>query len=173
MRYLGSAFIVNVTPQQRSMSMKQQTVETTIKHVKSGKSVKVNAIVNVPETEAEATEMITGAKGVAKGAFFKAWLTLHTRTSVTNGHSPVREALATHAPDSPESKLVGGPLQKTKEAARNASPTTYVSRDDPPFLIVHGDKDPLVPHNQSVRLPSFGRKAFFFTQTPETRAEWR
>ncbi len=24
-----------------------------------------------------------------------------------------------------------------------------MSRNDPPFLIVHGDKDPLVPHNQS------------------------
>ena len=36
----------------------------------------------------------------------------------------------------------------TKKAAR-ANPITYVSSDDPPFLIVHGDKDPLVPHHQS------------------------
>lgn len=56
------------------------------------------------------------------------------------------------AAGSPESLLVGGPLQQTPEAARCASPTTYVTQDDPPFLIVHGDKDPLVPHNQSVRL---------------------
>jgi len=32
---------------------------------------------------------------------------------------------------------------------RRANPITYVTKDDPPFLIVHGDKDPLVPHNQS------------------------
>ena len=56
------------------------------------------------------------------------------------------------AADSPESLLVGGPLQETKEAARSASPITYASKDDPPFLIVHGDKDPLVPYNQSERL---------------------
>jgi len=56
------------------------------------------------------------------------------------------------AANSPESLLVGGPLQQTQQAARSASPTTYVSKDDPPFLIVHGDKDPLVPHDQSVRL---------------------
>jgi len=30
-----------------------------------------------------------------------------------------------------------------------ASPVTYVSPDDPPFLLVHGDSDPLVPLSQS------------------------
>ena len=53
------------------------------------------------------------------------------------------------ATDSPESKLVGGAIQDNKEACKRANPITYVSRNDPPFLIVHGDKDPLVPHNQS------------------------
>ena len=57
-----------------------------------------------------------------------------------------------NAPDSPESRLVGGPLLEMKDAAASASPTTYVSADDPPFLIVHGDKDLTVPLNQSVRL---------------------
>lgn len=53
------------------------------------------------------------------------------------------------AADSPESKLVGGPIQQNKQACQRANPITYVSRDDPPLLIVHGDKDPLVPYNQS------------------------
>jgi len=53
------------------------------------------------------------------------------------------------APDSPESKLIGGPIQENKDKVRRANPITYVTKDDPPFLIVHGDKDPLVPHNQS------------------------
>lgn len=53
------------------------------------------------------------------------------------------------AADSPEAILVGGPVQENKEACRRANPITYVSTNDPPFLIVHGDKDPLVPHNQS------------------------
>jgi acetyl esterase/lipase len=53
------------------------------------------------------------------------------------------------AADSPESKLIGGPVQENKEACKRANPITYVSKDDPPFLICHGDKDMLVPHNQS------------------------
>ena len=53
------------------------------------------------------------------------------------------------SPDSPESKLIGGAVQENKEKARRANPITYVTKDDPPFLIVHGDKDPLVPLNQS------------------------
>jgi len=56
------------------------------------------------------------------------------------------------APGSPESQLIGGPVQENKEACMRANPITYVSKDDPPFLICHGDKDMLVPHNQSVLL---------------------
>jgi len=63
------------------------------------------------------------------------------------------------APDSPESKLVGGPVQEMKEKARAASPTSYVSADDPPFLIVHGDRDMTVPYNQSQRLDTALREA--------------
>ena len=51
--------------------------------------------------------------------------------------------------DSPESKLIGGAVQASKDKAARVNPITYVSSDDPPFLIVHGDKDPLVPHHQS------------------------
>jgi len=61
--------------------------------------------------------------------------------------------------DSPESRLVGGPVQETKDAARSAAPTSYVSKDDPPFLIAHGTEDPLVPLNQSERLDASLRKA--------------
>lgn len=53
------------------------------------------------------------------------------------------------AADSPESKLVGGPLQERPDVAHRANPITYVDRLDPPFLIVHGDADPLVPDQQS------------------------
>jgi acetyl esterase/lipase len=35
------------------------------------------------------------------------------------------------------------------EAYRLASPTSYVTRDDPPFLIIHGDMDRTVPIRQS------------------------
>jgi acetyl esterase/lipase len=53
------------------------------------------------------------------------------------------------APDSPESELVGGPIQEHKDRCALANPATYVTTDDPPFLTLHGDTDPLVPHCQS------------------------
>lgn len=56
------------------------------------------------------------------------------------------------APDSPEAKLIGGPVQENKDRSRRASPLTYVSSGDAPFLIVHGDADPLVPLRQSENL---------------------
>ena len=55
-------------------------------------------------------------------------------------------------PDSPESQLVGEPIQEHQDRVARANPVTYVSKDAPPFLIVHGDKDPLVPYQQSVLL---------------------
>jgi len=54
--------------------------------------------------------------------------------------------------NSPESRLVGGPVQERKDVARSASPVTHVTPDDPPFLIIHGTADPLVPFDQSKRL---------------------
>jgi acetyl esterase/lipase/cyclophilin family peptidyl-prolyl cis-trans isomerase/catechol 2,3-dioxygenase-like lactoylglutathione lyase family enzyme len=54
--------------------------------------------------------------------------------------------------DSPESELIGGALQANKDKAARANPITYVTRDAPPFLICHGDADPLVPYHQSVLL---------------------
>ena len=55
-------------------------------------------------------------------------------------------------PDSPESQLVGGPIQENKEKTARANPVTYVTKDAPPFLVVHGNQDPLVPYQQSVLL---------------------
>jgi len=53
------------------------------------------------------------------------------------------------APDSPESSLVGGPIQENPDKCALANPITYVDKDDPPFKIFHGDADPLVPFCQS------------------------
>ena len=60
---------------------------------------------------------------------------------------------------SPESQLVGGPIQQHPDRVRRVNPITYVTPDDPPFLIVHGDQDPLVPHHQSVLLDEALRRA--------------
>jgi acetyl esterase/lipase len=60
---------------------------------------------------------------------------------------------------SPESKLIGGPLQQNKEKAARANPITYINDKAPPFLIAHGDQDRLVPHHQSVLLEAALKKA--------------
>ena len=56
------------------------------------------------------------------------------------------------APDSPESMLIGAPIQENHELVASANPITYVSGNEPPYLIIHGDSDPLVLHSQSVFL---------------------
>lgn len=53
---------------------------------------------------------------------------------------------------SPESLLLGGELQTVPDKAAAANPISYVTSDDPPFLILHGDIDPLVPVKQSQML---------------------
>jgi acetyl esterase/lipase len=62
-------------------------------------------------------------------------------------------------PNSPESLLIGGPIQENKDKVAKANPITYVSADDPPFLILHGDRDPLVPLNQSELLADALKRA--------------
>jgi acetyl esterase/lipase len=56
-------------------------------------------------------------------------------------------------------KLFGGPIPQKLDLARKASPVTWVSKDDPPFLIIHGTADDIVPYGQSVRLRDELRKA--------------
>jgi acetyl esterase/lipase len=61
--------------------------------------------------------------------------------------------------DSPESKLVGGAVPQSKEKVAKANPIAYVTKNDPPFLILHGDKDTAVPFNQSELLHEALKKA--------------
>jgi acetyl esterase/lipase len=62
-------------------------------------------------------------------------------------------------PDSPVSKLLGGAVSENKEKAALASPVTHVSKDAPPFLIMHGDMDPTVSVTQSEALAQALKKA--------------
>jgi acetyl esterase/lipase len=66
----------------------------------------------------------------------------------------------THDPaNSPESELVGGAIQENKDKVARANPITYITPGDPPFLICHGDADPLVPHHQSELLEAALKKS--------------
>ena len=55
------------------------------------------------------------------------------------------------APDSPESELMGFPIQQHPELLRAANPITYIRGEvpPPPFLIYHGRRDRVVPVGQS------------------------
>ncbi len=52
-------------------------------------------------------------------------------------------------PKGPVAKLLGGLPSKKQELAALASPVTFITNDDPPFLIMHGDRDRVVPIEQS------------------------
>jgi acetyl esterase/lipase len=49
------------------------------------------------------------------------------------------------------SELLGGEIMDLKEKAKKASPVYYVNSKCPPFLIMHGDKDDVVPYIQSLK----------------------
>ncbi|NJP94940.1 alpha/beta hydrolase fold domain-containing protein [Nonomuraea sp. FMUSA5-5] len=57
-----------------------------------------------------------------------------------------------NSPASPESLLVGCPIQTCPDKVAQANPMTYVDAGDPPLLFLHGQADFLVPHGQSVLL---------------------
>lgn len=55
--------------------------------------------------------------------------------------------------------LLGGTPASRLELAQNGSPVFWASKDDPPFLILHGDADSFVPIDQSERLFQALKKA--------------
>lgn len=56
---------------------------------------------------------------------------------------------------SPESILIGAAPLARPDLAKIASPITYVDKNDPPFLIIHGEKDDIVSNKQSKLLDSW------------------
>jgi acetyl esterase/lipase len=56
------------------------------------------------------------------------------------------------APGSPESTLIGAPIQESDDLCALADPITYIDKKDPAFLILHGDADYIVPVCQSIFL---------------------
>lgn len=56
---------------------------------------------------------------------------------------------------SPEGLLIGAAPLSRPDLAKAASPVTYVDKNDPPFLIIHGEKDELVSTKHSQLLSSW------------------
>src|SRR5690606_37452937 len=78
-------------------------------------------------------------------------------TDFLNYGEPPMPAL--QAPNNVVARLLGGPITKLKEKARDASPVYFVHAKAAPFLILQGDQDPLVPLQQSERLHKALREA--------------
>ena len=72
--------------------------------------------------------------------------------AATLSASGAKRRLRHDSPSSPESRLLGAAIQSVPARVRDASPLTYVNAGAPPFLIVHGTADDMVPMRQSVRL---------------------
>ena len=61
-------------------------------------------------------------------------LALGQHLVASGGHTFI--AYESHATDaSPEAKLIGGAVMQNKDKAARVNSITYVSKDDPPFLI--------------------------------------
>jgi acetyl esterase/lipase len=52
-------------------------------------------------------------------------------------------------PDSTVSRLLGAPIKTVPEQVRMANPIAHIDGSEPPFLILHGEDDALVPLQQS------------------------
>jgi len=55
-------------------------------------------------------------------------------------------------PRNPVTLLLGGSVNDNPGKAKTASPVTYIDKNDPPFLIVQGEKDESVNPDQSISL---------------------
>jgi acetyl esterase/lipase len=86
--------------------------------------------------------------GTSKSFSFKA---------VVDFYGPAELILFPGADDenSPEGLLIGAAPLARPDLAKAASPVTYVDKNDPPFLIIHGEKDELVSTKHSQLLSSW------------------
>ena len=63
----------------------------------------------------------------------------------------IKSAIEHRSADSCEGRLLGGTPADNDVLAREASPLMYITRDAPPFLIMHGALDDVVPVSHSER----------------------
>nr|WP_314895697.1 alpha/beta hydrolase [uncultured Flavobacterium sp.] len=65
------------------------------------------------------------------------------------GPSDLTALAGSEDPKAPEGILLGASPIERPDLAKYASPVTYVDKNDPPFLIIHGEKDDIVTNRQS------------------------
>ena len=92
------------------------------------------------------------------GTFFMSGTSkLFSFNAVVNFYGPAELILFPGSDDekSPEALLIGAAPLARPDLAKVASPVTYVDKNDPPFLIIHGEKDELVSTKHSRLLSSW------------------
>jgi acetyl esterase/lipase len=74
-----------------------------------------------------------------------------TYKAVVDFYGPVDLTLfpGSEDPKSPESLLIGVTPVERPDLAKAASPITYIDKNDPPFLVFHGEKDNIVSNRHS------------------------
>jgi acetyl esterase/lipase len=104
--------------------------------------------------------------GLSKNNTIKAFFMPGTSTSfsikaVVDFYGPSELILFPGSNDegSPESLLIGAAPLVRPDLAKAASPVTYVDKGDPPFLIIHGEKDDMVSTRHSQLLSAWLRVA--------------
>ncbi|MBT2447680.1 alpha/beta hydrolase [Streptomyces sp. ISL-43] len=109
---------------------------------------------------------LEGAQGVGAGnTAVRAvvdWYGVHDLVTLAEHPMPAMPAMPAGAefPD-PYEALLGASVAERPELARAASPVTYAveGSDPPPFLLIHGTRDGLVPYSQSEQLAAALAKA--------------
>lgn len=66
--------------------------------------------------------------------------------------APFAEGFCHATSGSPEILLLGCALDDCPDRVIAANPITHISKEDPPILIIHGENDKLVPHQQGESL---------------------
>lgn len=69
--------------------------------------------------------------------------------AVVDLFGPIDFAVMADAPGGPVAKFLGKPASEDLDLAKKANPITYVDAKDAPTLMIHGEKDDLVPVQQS------------------------
>ena len=62
--------------------------------------------------------------------------------------APANSMMCHDDPDSPESRLIGAPVQERPDLVARADPCRQATAEAPPFLIMHGTRDRWVPFGQ-------------------------
>jgi acetyl esterase/lipase len=85
------------------------------------------------------------------------WPGHSTRVQAVAAVNPPIDMLVPHddwpwlyTPDGPAERLFGGPVREHSDLVRSASALTYLTAAAPPFLLLHGTTDDIVPFSQAV-----------------------